>query len=318
MSKLMKLVFGGLVGVVLAYGVASAEVVDKVIVVVNNEVVSQKEFDRAFIPLKKSYETNFQGEELAKRLEDAKKALLEQIINTKLAISLAKAAKVEVKEADLQKRIDTIKGYYGSEDEFNKELAARGTAYPEFVKEVKEQMMAQDIVDKEVASKIVIAPADINKLYETNKEKLIAPDRVKLKGILVKRGEGVDDAAAKKKIDEALAKIKAGEDFGKVAAQYTEGPYVDNGGDMGFVMKGQLLPEIDAVVFAAAKGTVTAVVETKLGYHIFKIEDVEKTRQLSLDEVADFLRGQIFRKKFEEELTKWLEEKRKNAYIAYK
>ena len=87
---------------------------------------------------------------------------------------------------------------------------------------------------------------------------------------------------------------------------------------MGFVAQGQLLPEMDAVIFKTEKGKITEVVETQMGYHIFKIEEIEESRPLKLEEVSDFLKGQIFRQKFEESLMKWIEEKRKNAYIAYK
>lgn len=296
--------------------VAFSEMLDKVIVVVNDEVITQREFDRAFTPIQKSYASNFAGEELEKRIAEVRKALLEQMINTKLAISLAKKEKVEVDESELQKRIDQIRSYYGSEEAFLQALDERGTNLTEFRKEIKEQMMAQSVVDREVASAIVITPAEINTVYEENKEKLISPKRVKLRGILVRKGD--DPEAAKKKAEDIKARLGKGEDFSEVASKSSEGPYAEKGGDMGFVVKGQLLEEMDEVVFNTEKGKVTDIVESRIGYHIFKIEDIEKSRNLGLDEVSDFLRGQIFRKKFEESLMKWLEEKRKNAYIAYK
>jgi parvulin-like peptidyl-prolyl isomerase len=84
------------------------------------------------------------------------------------------------------------------------------------------------------------------------------------------------------------------------------------------VVKGQLLEEMDEVVFTAKKGSTTDAVETRIGYHIFLVEDIEEPRNLDLGEVSDFLKGQLFRKKFEENLMKWLEDKRKNAYISFK
>ena len=84
--------------VLAACSVVCAAMVDKVIVVVNDEVVTQREFDRIFIPVKQSYEANFKGPELKKRIEAARKGLLEQLINSKLAVSLAKKAKIKERE----------------------------------------------------------------------------------------------------------------------------------------------------------------------------------------------------------------------------
>ncbi|MEI7941088.1 MAG: SurA N-terminal domain-containing protein, partial [Verrucomicrobiota bacterium] len=121
-------IFLAVVWCIVGAGVpARAEVVDKVIVVVNDEVVTQKELDRVYEPLKKQYEQALQGDELAARLEQLHKSLLEQLVDAKLVISLAKKAKVEINEEEFKKRIDKIKGYYPSEEEFLKALTERGT-----------------------------------------------------------------------------------------------------------------------------------------------------------------------------------------------
>jgi parvulin-like peptidyl-prolyl isomerase len=297
-------------------GISSGEVLDKVMVVVNDEVVTQREFDRAFQPVAKNFEANFKGDELAARMEDAKKKLMEQIINMKLAISIAKKDKVEVDQAELDKRVEKIKSYYGDEKTFLEALEDRGTTFTEFKKDISEQMMAQTVVDKEVAQKIVITPTEISELYDKNKDKLISPKTVKLWSIMVRKSE--DAAADKKKMEDIIAKLNAGEDFSEVAKKYSEGPYAEKGGDMGEIYKGQLLKEMDDAVFSAEKGKLTPIVDTKIGLHVFKIEDIHESKQMELAEVNDFLKSQLFKKKFDEQLATWLEEKKKNAYIAYK
>ena len=295
-----------------------AEVLDKVIVVVNDEVITQREFDRAFVPIKSNYEANLQGKELETRLEEAKKGLMEQIINTKLAVSIARSNGVEVNEAQLEERVAKIKAYYGSEEEFLMALNSGGTNLTEFKKEMEDQLIAQEVVNNEVAARIVITPSEISELYEKNQDKLITPDQIKIRGILVKKNPGDEDGAAEKKIKAIYGRLKAGEDFETVAREQSEGPYADNGGDMGFVSKGQLLPEMDEVIFKTAKGDVSEIAESEIGSHIFYVEEIQPTRSLELEEVSDFLRSQLYKKKFEENLMEWLDEKREDAYIAYK
>lgn len=297
---------------------AKAESLDKVIAVVNDEVVTQREFDRVFGPIKQAYESNFQGEELEKRVEAARKGVLDQLVDAKLVISLAKKKSLKINEEELKKRVDMIKGYYPSEQEFLKALNDKGTNLTEFEKDIKDQMLAQELVNQEVASKINVTPGEIEDLYNKNKDKLVAPLREKLRSILVRKGEGIDPAAAKKKADDIMAEIKGGADFAKVATEKSEGPYAPEGGDMGYVSPGQMIKEIDDVVFAMKPGDVSPVVETAMGFHIFKVEDRQEARPLQLSEVEEFLRAQLYRKKFEEVLIKWIEEKKKDAFISYK
>ncbi|NQT32618.1 MAG: SurA N-terminal domain-containing protein, partial [Candidatus Omnitrophica bacterium] len=183
--KLFKAVFFFVICLfVLAFsGRIYAGVVDKVLVVVNDEVVTQREFDRLYEPVKQNFESKFKGEELDRRIAEAKEGILQQLINAKLAVSLAKKKKIEVDEKELDERIEKIQSYYPSEDAFLKALSEKGTNLTEFKKELREQMLAQKIVSEEVASNIVITPAQIKELYEKNKDKMIAPPKAKVRGI---------------------------------------------------------------------------------------------------------------------------------------
>jgi parvulin-like peptidyl-prolyl isomerase len=297
---------------------AFAEVVDKVIVVVNDEVITQREFDRAFLPVKKSYEANFQGEELRARLGQMKKQVLEQLINSKLTVSLAKEEELEVNEDNLKEKMDRIRAYYNSEEEFLHALSEKGTNLSEFDRDMREQMLAQELIEKEVASKIITTPAEIREVYDKNKEQLTFPQRVKVSGIMIRKAEDTESGEAKKSMEEIVRKLEKGEDFAELAREYSEGPYAERNGDMGYIAPGQMLEEIDKVIFSMKKNTVSDIVETSIGYHLFRVEDIEDPRQAELAEVSDFIRGQLYKKKFEENLIKWIKEKRKNAYISYK
>jgi len=297
---------------------AGARVVDKVLAVVNDEVVTQREFDRMFVRMKVEYEKHLEGKELEEKLEEARKGLLEQLINSKLVISLAKKEKIKINEAELDEKIKTIRSYYGSEDEFLTALSAKGTNMTEFEKEMREQMLAQEYINKEVAAQIVITPGEVQDIYEKNKDQLMSPKRVKLREIMVRRTKLDEDPQNKKKLEDIISEVKKGADFASVAAKKSEGPYADNGGDMGYVAEGQVRAEIEEAVFKLNKGQTSGIVETPIGYHVFMVEDIKEAGPYGFDEVSDFLRQQLYMKKFEEELARWVEIKRKNAYISYK
>ncbi|MCK5451727.1 MAG: peptidylprolyl isomerase, partial [Candidatus Omnitrophica bacterium] len=318
---------------------AYAAVADKVIVVVNDEVITQGEFDRAFASIKAAFVSKFSGSELTTRLDTAKKTLMEQLVNSKLAVSLAKKANLTINEAELDERVNKIKTYYDSEDAFLQNLDAKGTNLTELKKDMRDQMLAQKLIEREISSKIVVPPAEIKDLYENNKEQFISPVKVKVRGIMVRKGlgadpriktanaksgvaEGMDEdyvagvlnrSVMKKSIEELHNEVKGGKDFSEVASLYSEGPYAKTGGDMGYISPGQTMGEIDEVIFSLTKGEVSDIVETSIGYHVFKVEDIQKEKQLSYDEVSEYLKEQLYMKRFEGDLARWLEKKKKNA-----
>ena len=306
--------------IVLPQGAVSrADVVDKVLVVVNDEVITQGEFDRIYLQMRRVLESNFSGEELEKQLKQARNDIMEQLINSKLVISLAKNENIEVDEDELQARVEKIRAYYPTEEDFLQALNEKGTTLSEFKRELKDQMLAQELVEKEVASKIVITPGEMRNLYEKNKDQLISRKSVKLRTITFNRGESeAEDLAQKQKAERTLSDLRSGADFAEVATQRSEDGYAASGGDMGYLSPGETLREIDEVVFRLDEGDFSGIVETQIGYHIFKVEDIKTPRQLEFNEVSDFLRQQLHMKKFQEKIVEWLEEKRKNAYISYK
>ncbi|MFH1411078.1 MAG: peptidylprolyl isomerase [Candidatus Omnitrophota bacterium] len=334
------------IGVLLsAYMIAGALVVDKVLVVVNDEVITQREFDRAFISIKKNIESRYSGVELDEQLDAAEENVLDELIKTKLAVSVAKKEKLEIDEAEVKRRVGTLRSYYKDEGDFLRSLSDKGTNLTELEKDIRDQMLAQKVIERDIASKIVIQPAEIKELYDKNAEKLMSPPKIKVRGIMVRKSDGQQQAAIKeediktsvasgmkddfvagilnratmkKSIEEIHNELKQGRDFATMAVEYSDGPYAKRGGDMGYISSGQVLKEIDDVVFNMKKGEVSDIVETKIGYHVFTVEDIQPEKPLEFSEVNGFLREQLYMRKFNTDLAKWFDEKKQNAYIEYK
>jgi peptidyl-prolyl cis-trans isomerase SurA len=295
-----------------------ADVADRVIIVVNDEVITQREYDKALIPVKQGLESNFEGEELEARLKAAEEGIKDHLINAKLAISLAKKENIQIDEEELASRIETIRSYYGTEQEFLVALRERGTTLSEFEKEIRDQMLAQQLVQEKVSSNIVVTPGEIRDLYEKNKDQMEAPLQVKVRTIMLRRTGERGDEASKREMEEILSEARTTKDFASLAEKTSEGPYADEGGDMGYIIPGQTVDEIDSVIFSLEQGDISEVVETPIGYHIFYAEEIRQPRTLEFAEVNDFLREQLFMHKFQEELVKYLKENREKAYISYK
>ena len=127
------------------------------------------------------------------------------------------------------------------------------------------------------AGDVEISPEELEAYYEANKMRYIEPPKVKLEFVELEKKPSEEDAiAAKKHVDGILERIRAGDDFGELAAFYSDDASTkNNGGDLGFFGKGQMVPEFEEVAFSLKPGEVSDVVKTKYGYHIIKVEEIK-------------------------------------------
>lgn len=139
------------------------------------------------------------------------------------------------------------------------------------------------------SGKVEVTPQEVEDYYNRNREARFEQKKsMKLRHLLV-RGAGLDatqKTAARAKADAALAEARAGKNFADLVKQYSDEQGAAQGGDLGWITRGQLMPSLDAPVFALKKGDVSGIIESPLGYHIFKVEDVKEEKKTDLKEAA--------------------------------
>ena len=127
--------------------------------------------------------------------------------------------------------------------------------------------------------------ADLNKMYTAGMDKFRTPERVQVRHILIK-SDATNDAAAKAKAEGLLKQIQTGGDFAKLAKDNSQDPgSAAMGGELGFIVKGQTVPEFEKAAFSLQPGQTSGLVKTTYGYHILQVEKHEQAHLQSLDEV---------------------------------
>ena len=150
-----------------------------------------------------------------------------------------------------------------------------------------------------------------------NEQKALVP-QFETRHILIKTSEVVSPENAKQTIDSIYNRIKAGEDFSTLAATYSNDPgSARDGGSLGWVSPGMMVPEFDAKMKAATVGQVTEPFETQFGWHILLVSG---TRQQDMtQEYQQRMARQILgERQFDSELDSWLRELRSSTYIEVK
>jgi parvulin-like peptidyl-prolyl isomerase len=128
--------------------------------------------------------------------------------------------------------------------------------------------------------------------------------------------EGMADALTK--IRKAMDELKRGEKFEDVALQYSDGPNAVQGGRIGLVRRGELLPAIERAIASLVPGGVSDIVESPSGFHIFRVEDKKPKQYRPFPEVQYEIQGLVFEQKSEDVFQSWLANLKNKAYIEIK
>ncbi|MGB6667863.1 MAG: peptidylprolyl isomerase [Candidatus Acidiferrum sp.] len=150
------------------------------------------------------------------------------------------------------------------------------------------------IVDlNQIRQNIKISDDQLKAQYQQNSQQYEVPNRVHVEHILLMT-VGKTDAEVeevKKKAQDILNQAKKGSNFEDLAKKYSEDPGTkDKGGDLGWIVQGQTVPEFEKVAFSLPKGSISDLVKTQYGFHIIKIIDKETAHTKSFDEVKDSIR----------------------------
>lgn len=150
----------------------------------------------------------------------------------------------------------------------------------------KDEIMMQELIGIEIADKIKVSEDDIEKYYQANKEKYIAPAMTRASHILA------DSEIMAQKV---LSDLRKGTDFAVVCKEYSlDIPTKDRGGDTGYFTKGSFLPEFEEACDGLKAGEMSGVVRTSLGYHVIKVIDRKEPETRQLSEVRNEIENELF------------------------
>ena len=297
-----------------------AEIVDGIVAVVNNEVVTQAELNAILLPLYTQYKSTYSDEELLMKIDEAKKNILYKLIEDKLILQEAHKIGMPATDEEVAERLEQIKSQFSSSEEFKSALASQGLTVVDLKEKYREQIMIKKMVNREVRSRVSVTPIEIALFYEKNKDDFNLPAQVKVMTIMIRKSEADPESNTDslKKIKMIELKMAEGEDFTKLAREYSQDPSAVDGGDMGYINKGQMMKKIDEVIFSLQPGEISETIETPVGYHVFKIVEVKEAGAESFDEARMQIENYLFQEKAKERFDEWMTNLKENAYISVK
>ena len=298
---------------------AEGKIFDRVAAKVNTEIITLSSIEAKAAVLKKRYMENGNGSQI---LDDGNKFLqeaLETMIDEKLQIQQGKKMGFEIDDITVDAAIKDIEKKNSLEEgQLEIMLESEGTSMETYKNNVRDQILVSKIIRFEMGSRVAISKRKIEKYYHDNQKEFWEPGKVRVKHILILFEKGASEITRKKKnkkIKKVLAELKEGKDFAEAAKEYSEDVSASIGGDVGFVERGQMVPEFEKAVYRLKEGEISDVVETKYGYHIIKANKIQKGRTLPFKEVKNKIRNTLSIKKKKSAYKDWMNELRESAFI---
>ena len=263
------------------------------------------------------------------------RGLLMKAIDDELVYQQGLKQNINIDSATIERELDHIQSQFPDKKLFLAALAAQRLTFDVLKKNIKKTLVKEAFVRASIASKVQVNDDKVNSFYDKNKDTFIKPVTFKVSHIYVSipppgdgEAESLEDRAkakdildwvkneARKKINLASLALKNGETFTSVAKKFSEDSKTfDKGGDLGFMMKNQTLPEIASAMEKLKLGEISDVIESSLGFHIIQLMGKKESHVIALDQVKPEILNHLLKLETEKQLKVYLSGLRKISEI---
>lgn len=203
-----------------------------------------------------------------------KREALEQLIDKELLWQEAQRLAVKVEDTQVQQELEAKRSAFRSEDGFTRALTEAGFDETSYADYLRHELVASHVLQ------VLSQPAPINELevrrvYAENQARLVRPEQVRARHLLVAVPAGADAAVAREaeqRIRDLLQQIRSGADFAQLAQRHSADVNAPQGGDLGYFSRGKMVPAFEAAAFALRPGEVSEPVRSPYGWHLIKLE----------------------------------------------
>lgn len=297
-----------------------AEIVDRIVAVVNDEIITLSELNSSLKPYaEKIRSLGYPPEKEQELIFRVRKDMLDRLINQKIEDQEIKRSNIKISEEQIDQTIERIKETnYLTDEQLRKALASDGLTYEGYRKQIKDQILRTRLVNLKVKSKVVITKEDVKAYYEKHIQEYAGKAKYHLRHIIMKVplfSSTKKKLEIKAKMDEILEKLKAGESFETLAAKYSESPSATDGGNLGEFEFDSLSQQLQKAIEKIKPGEFTPVLDTDQGYQIFFLEEILRAKGRTLEEVTPEIENKLRDENIDKKYRTWIGDLRNQAVI---
>jgi parvulin-like peptidyl-prolyl isomerase len=322
--KLYKKIFLILWSLILLCAPAGAEVVDRIIAVVNDEIITLYEFNAAFEPYLKNIENTYKGNDKESVIKQTRGVFLQRLIDNMLIEQEGKKSGTGIIIKD-EEVMDVLRDIMAKQklsmQDFSKNLAKEGNSLDSVKKEIRMQMMRARLLRREIKSKVMVSDEEIGEYYNKNRQDYEGKETVRIKQLLLlisSNSYKVTTAKYRNGAVQLHKRIMDGESFDLLIVKYSQGPAAAQGGDVGFVGRGTIIPEVEKVAFILPVGQISEVIESSVGFHIIQVVDKKGAGLKPIAAVREEIKTKLEDEKLDKKFEEWIASIRAKSHIEIK
>lgn len=311
-----------------------AEVVDKVVAIVNDDIITLSELETEVEGVYQKIAETTPAAEREKAMIEAREQILDTLIDKRLISQKAKAMKVSVTPEEITDAMEQVLQRSNlTKDELLAKLAVSGVDETMYRETLRTQVLQNKLISSEVRSKIVVTDQMVRAFYDsengtpTQTDTSVGSYHLQQIGTSWQNPEGKEQTEAETEAKKADAKIridtvhrlaKDGEDFGELASKYSDLPSAADQGELGTFSATELADYMLSAVSSLKPGDISEIVETPAGFQFFKLLETTAEQSAVPD---DFSRNkeEIKKRLYEQEIKKayseWAKKLKDDAYI---
>lgn len=291
--------------IVLSLG-AAAEAGDGVVARVNGSPIMEWQVQMAvdqIIP-----RASFHGTLSKERLAAYRERAIENLIAFELQYQYAVGSGIQPDKKKVRARMNQVRDSFPSKSEFKRWLDDIGQTEGQIVHVFEKESVVSAVHQVKIVLQATMKDEDVREYYERNRNKFKVPESFRLRIITTKE---------RKKALEALAEVEGGGDFGGVAARFSEDDFRIKGGDLGYVHRGRIYPELEKQAFTLKVGAIGGPFEAQGKWFVVKIEDYKSAHVVPFEETREKLKSELEKKKRAELYEAWMSALRGKAVIEH-
>jgi peptidyl-prolyl cis-trans isomerase SurA len=263
-----------------------AKILDQAIVIIENDVITQSEFEEKLNFLLNQYRIS--GNKLPQDRSAFQKQILDRMVNTRLQLNHGKKIGVEVEEWMIDKAMENMAKRSGiTLTEFREEIISKGVNYNSYRNVLREDLITREVKRRVLSQKVKVSKKEIEEFIKHQSHVFKENNQYKISNILISISENASEdekSRSKKKIEMIQKRFFNGEKFSTLARNYSDSGNASSGGDLGWRRISEVprmfLEELEVV----NKGEISNVINTSNGYYLFYLEDKKEMDNVEIEE----------------------------------
>ncbi|KPA09603.1 PpiC-type peptidyl-prolyl cis-trans isomerase [Candidatus Magnetomorum sp. HK-1] len=289
------------------------ELIDRILAVVNNDIVTLAQFKKTYSKLAMQIRTSdYTQDEQTQLISNLNQKVLDTLIEETLTEQQAEVVQLEIEDKEVEDTINGIKKKHNyTDDEFAQILEMQGSSIKEFQSHIRKQKLQSRLLGIMVQSKVVITDDDVKAYFDSHPEKYQSKTTYHLRTIIKRAVSEI----AQENMKTALKQFEKGIPFADLAKQYAEPAFAETGGLLGSYTLDQLSLQIQEAIKDLQKGECSPILTTTQGLQILYVENITQEGGKTLEEASENIRTLLYQEKMEQRYHAWIADLKEKSYI---